>query len=132
MADVNGPTTLPNGQAPNCKLSFGQNLASTYNNSCGWCDYKGMCKTQGYCNECCTNLNNPAVYNGCRLMVKSVTEINNHTGAVIDIPQSSTVQLSANKQEMVVANQSGVEFKIYKMGGTVNWVKSPTLILLMI
>ena len=104
MADVNGPTTLANGQAPNCKLSFDQTITGKYSNSCGWCVFKALCKTTAYCNECCTNLNDPAKYNGCRLQVISVTEINNLTGAVIDIPKSTTVQLSANTQEMVVAN----------------------------
>ena len=132
MADVNGPTTLANGQAPNCSLDFAQTGAYTYPGGCGWCDYRGTCTTNGYCNECCTNLNDPSVYNGCRLKVVSVTEINNETGAVIDIPHSSTFLLSQNTREMVVENKEAHEFKVYKKGGTVNWVAAPTLILLMI
>ena len=95
MADVNGPTLMANGRAPNCSLSYRQNIPYTYDNGCGYCDWKRLCDTQAYCNECCTNLGN-TVFNApglnyCRMKVVSVTSINNHTGATIDIPKSSTV-----------------------------------------
>ena len=131
MADVNGPTLMSNGAVPNCKLDFGQSGAYNYNGGCGWCDYKGMCKTNGFCNECCTNLDDPAKYNGCRFRVVGVTTINN-TGGTINIPKSKAFVLSQNTVYMTIENSAGVETKMYKKGGTVNWVGLPSLILLMI
>ena len=86
----------------NCSLGFSSEPAYTYETGCGYCDWKGFCDNDAYCMRCCTNLLDPSVYNDCRGHILQINEIDNVTGAIINIPRSKAILMLNNTVEMKI------------------------------
>ena len=52
--------------AYDCYKNIDQDGPYVYNKGCGWCDFKKICHTHHYCNQCCTAKDSP---NNCRAAI---------------------------------------------------------------